>query len=79
MSEQYRNHLVNEMMTWDGEEAEFTIERTRIDPGLTFSQEAMEHLHDQVLVFIGTRIMRRWDTTQEPPTALTVSIKVVAS
>lgn len=79
MSEQYRSHLVNEMMTWDGEEAEFVIERTRIDPGLTFSVEAMEKLHDQVLVFIGTRIMRRWDATQEPPTALTVSIKVVAS
>lgn len=79
MSDKYRNHLVNEMMTWDTEEAEFVIEQTRIDPGTTFSVEAMERLHDQLMVFVGTRVMRRWDQTHEPPTALTVTIKVVAS
>lgn len=79
MSEQYRNELVNEMMIWDGEEAEFTLERGHIEPDKTFSVEALDRLHDQLMVFVGTRVMRRWDTTHEPPTALTVTIKVVAS
>lgn len=79
MSKEYREQLMPEMMTWDTEEADFVVERARIDPGTTFSAEAMEHLHDQLLVFVGTRIMRRWNKTGEPPTALTVTIKVVAS
>lgn len=79
MSKEYREAILPEMMEWEGEEADFVIERDTIEPGKTFSLEAVERMNDNLIVFVGTRIMRRWDTTQEPPTALTVTIKVVAS
>ena len=66
----------DEMLTWDGQEAEFEIHRETIQEGRTFSAEAMAGLDAQLMAWVGTRIMRRWDTTNEPPTVVRVSIVV---
>lgn len=68
-----------EMMAWDGAEAAFEIQRTRLDEGASFSVAAMDELNAQVFAFIGTRVMRRWDGTGEPPSVLRVDITVTTS
>lgn len=70
------SNLYEEMMGWDGDEAEFEIARETIQPGRSFSGDAMDGLAYQLMCFIGTRVMRRWDATTEPPTVLRVTITV---
>jgi len=79
MSEANRERLWPEMMSVDGDIAHLVVERVTIQEGRTFSADAMEHLHDQFIVWVGTRLMRRWEQTGEPPTALLVEVRVVAS
>ena len=69
-------NLWDEMMEYDGEEMVFRVERGVIEEGTSFSQPAMAGLNDQIMQFIGTRIMRRWDATSEPPTVVSVEVKV---
>lgn len=68
-----------EMLSWDGTEASFEIKRTRVQEGATFSADAMDELNAQLVAFVGTRLMRRWKATNEPPSVLRVDITVVAS
>lgn len=69
-------NLYEAMMAIDAEAMEFEVMRETVEPGLTFSYEAMERLHNEVATFIGTRVMRRWNHTNEPPTALLVKVEV---
>ena len=74
-----REALWAEMMTWDTDEVELRVDRERRQPGRSFSEAAMEQLHDEMLVFVGTRVMRRWDSTAEPPTLLRVELRVTVA
>jgi len=67
-----------EMMSADGTELVVELHREHLQPGATFSEEAMDGLMSTLGVFIGTRVMRRWEATQEPPSVLRVSITVEA-
>lgn len=71
--------LWDEMMRIDGEEIELVVERVEIQLDRTFSKEAMSLLTEQMATFVATRVMRRWDATSEPPSALRVELKVTTS
>lgn len=47
------------------------VTRERVEEGKTFSQEAMELLKEELLIFIGARICKHWETTGEIPQAIT--------
>lgn len=47
-----------------------------IEPGQSFSAEAMDEFGSQIMLFIGGRIMARWKQTGEPPTISKVTVKV---
>lgn len=66
------------MMVIDGADLEIVMERKTVDPGVSFSAEAMDDLGTQLMVWVGTRVMRRWQATGEPPTALVVRIHAEA-
>jgi hypothetical protein len=67
-----------EMLRMDGATIEFRVERARIEPGASFSEEAMSTLNADIGVWIGTRVMRRWEATGEPPSVLIVRLEVEA-
>jgi len=79
MGELERMQMWPAFMDVDDDTLELVIERAQVVEGVTFSAAAMEQLHDQLLVYVGTRLMRRWEATDEPPTRLFVSITVTAS
>lgn len=79
MSVEYRQAMWLVMSEMEGDEIELLVERAREQRGRSFSEDALEKLHDELIVFIGTRIMRRWDTTSEPPTLLRVELKVTTA
>lgn len=76
MTTEYREVLWPRMMEMDGTDLEMVIERETVERGASFSAVSMEALYDELICFVGTRIMRRWDQTSEPPTALRVEISV---
>lgn len=57
---------------------EFTMKRgeENLEPGQSFSAEAMDEFGSQIMLFIGGRIMARWKQTDEPPTITKVTVKV---
>lgn len=63
-------------MSMDGESCDFEVERTVYQPGLSFSEVAMDELVQNIGLWVGTRIMRRWQATNEPPTVCKVAMKV---
>jgi hypothetical protein len=73
-SEQRKRHA--RMAQLDGPTLELVVERGHIEAGRTFSAEAMDTLNDDMATWVGTRITRRWERTQEPPTRLRVTITV---
>lgn len=75
MSE-YRNPFYDKFLDMDGTGLDMEVTRTRDDPGVSFSSEAMNQLDLQMMTWVGTRIMRRWMATNEPPTVVRVSIEV---
>ena len=66
------------MLAMDGDTVDLQIERATIEEGRTLSADAIEAARDTFLVWVGTRIMRRWEATNEPPTAVTITITVDA-
>lgn len=69
----------NEMMAWDGEEAVFEVAREPTADGVSFSAEALDALNDQMMSFAGSRLMRRWNQTNEPPTLFRVEMRVTVA
>jgi len=63
------------MLAVDGDSLDFEVER-RPEEGVSFSADALDLLGRQVMVYVGTRVMRRWATTAEPPTVLRVTVTV---
>ena len=64
------------MLQASGEELRLRVERESIQPGRSFSEEAMNTLGLDMMTWVGTRLKRRWDQTGEPPTLLTVTLRV---
>lgn len=58
------------------DDAVFEVTRKSVQAGRTLSEEALEKLSREMMLFIGTRMMARWDETGEPPTALRVEMTV---
>ena len=67
-----------EFLRMGGAAIEFRVERVSIEPGASFSEEAMSTLVEDLGVWIGTRVMRRWEATGEPPSVLVVRLEVEA-
>lgn len=65
-----------EMIDMDGTTIELQVERETIEPGRSFSVEAMEELGVAMKMWVATRIARRWDATDVPPTAVKVTLTV---
>lgn len=60
----------------DSDEIELGIDRGHIEPGKSFSEEALVALRDQFILFVGARVMRGWRDRNEPPTMVRVSVRV---
>jgi len=71
-----RAHLWETMLVEAGETHLFEIERERLQAGKSFSGDSLDVLVASVTAWIGTRIMRRWNATNEPPTHLRVEVTV---
>ena len=54
----------------------FTITRKRLETGLTFSSDAFDKFLASINQYIGTRVMRHWEETGEPPTVMNVLVAV---
>lgn len=68
--------LWRDMMAMDGDTLELEVVRAYMDAGRTFSPEAMNGLELRLWAWVGTRIARRWDQTDEPPTVVRVTVTV---
>lgn len=75
MSEEQAERMAR-MMRSSNQTIELIVGRGSIQEGRSFSQEAIEELHADMVSWVGTRIMRRWERTQEPPTYLKVVVTV---
>ena len=60
-------------------EAEFVVERVTVQPGRTFSPEALDSLGQEMTAFVATQVWERWQQTNEPPTRLVVHVRVEAA
>lgn len=58
-----------------GEPMTFAIERGHVEPGLTFSPDAVRALVANMTEFVLTQVAKRWQQTNEPPTALSVTVR----
>lgn len=70
--------LFDAFLTYDGNDYEFHVVRGTVEEGKTFSPEAIQHLANNMSAYVMSRVARRWDETNEPPTALSVKINVEA-
>lgn len=63
---------------WDaeGNAMAFEITRQRVETGLTFSSEAFDNYLESIVTFIGTRVMRYWEETGEPPRVMRTLVNV---
>jgi hypothetical protein len=68
-----------DMIGMEGDTIDLHVERETIEPGRSFSREAMEELGVQMSMWVATRVARRWDATDVPPTALKVTLIVEMS
>jgi hypothetical protein len=67
------------MMALPGPAIDVEVVRVTIEEGRTFSADAMEDLNESLMAWVGTRVMRRWEATHEPPSALRVTVTVEVS
>lgn len=58
-----------------GEPLTFTIERGHVEPGRTFSDDALKAVSAAMIEFVMTQVSKRWNETNEPPTVLTVKVQ----
>lgn len=64
------------MMAMEGATLELEVGRASVEPSVTFSQQALDELSLEMATWVGTRLIRRFDATQEPPTLLRVRLTV---
>jgi hypothetical protein len=65
-------------METDGPEIDFEVLRDPIESGVSFSKEALEAVNEAMILWVGSRIMRAWESRNEPPSyaKITVSVEV---
>lgn len=68
--------LYGDFLALPSNEIAFKIDRTRIDPERTFSQAAIELLQQELIVFVGARICKHWETTGRAPQSLTAVVQL---
>jgi hypothetical protein len=55
----------------------FYVEKMRDEgPNQSFSQEAMQKIHDQVWAWIGARLMARWNKTKRGPQKMLIDVRI---
>jgi hypothetical protein len=64
------------MMDADGSTLEVELGRGEVQSGRSFSESALDNLNHDMATWVGTRIVRRWNATGEPPTLLRVRLTV---
>ena len=77
--EQEIEELLREMRAVVGNSLEFVVRRDRVEPGRSFSADAMADLTRDIGLWIGSRVMLAWEERNEPPTLLRVRVEVEAS
>lgn len=70
------DELLENFLQIDGDEFVFDLRRETLQEGRSFSPEAMDQINVAIATFIGSRLMRRWDRTGEPPTYMAVKVVV---
>jgi len=60
----------------DGPEMDFVVQRDSIEEGTSFSAEALDAVSDQIIMWMGSRILRAWNQRNEPPSHLKISVSV---
>lgn len=68
--------VYQKMMKTDGLEMGFEVNRVDPDPNKTFSMEALETVRDNIGLWIGTRVIRRFADTKRGPHKLQVHVTV---
>lgn len=53
---------------------EFKLERGIVEPGRSFSRDALDVVTDRIGAWIEAQVLVRWRATGEPPTAMTVIV-----
>lgn len=76
MDEDAKVGLWREFMGMPDMDFDYELHKVSVQPGRSFSEEAIGELMEVVMIFIGTRVMQRWERTNEPPTFMRVSVKV---
>lgn len=71
-----RQTLYDYYLSHEGTSMNFSIENQIRDPNRTFSEEAMEKVVDQVVAFIGARIMTQWNVIKRAPHQMNIRIEV---
>jgi hypothetical protein len=68
----------NEWRDGDTDTLEVVVQREHLEPGRSFSVDAMRAIANQLTMFVGARILRRWNDTEEPPTVVNITVTVSA-
>jgi hypothetical protein len=76
VDQQTGQQLLDDWAAQPSNETVIAFERGFIQPGMSFSREAVEELAFAITPFIQARLLYRWEKTNEPPTAARVHIKV---
>ena len=58
------------------DEIETRVVRGTVEPGRTFSPDALEEVRDTLWLFVGARMQSHWERRNEPPTIMTVRLSV---
>lgn len=74
-----QKQLFDALRQGESDTAEFVVEKDHIEPGRTFSADAMAFVTEQLTIFVGARIMAAWDRRSEPPSRCSIIVTVEAS
>jgi|tagenome__1003787_1003787.scaffolds.fasta_scaffold20502840_3 hypothetical protein len=64
------------LMAQEGQTLELTLGRAQLQTGRTFSEAALDEANHELATWLGTRIIRRWNATREPPSYAKVTLTV---
>jgi hypothetical protein len=61
-------------MAIDGPSMDFVVEREALEPGKSFSKDAMDAVNQEMILWVGSRVMRAWQQRNEPPSYLKITV-----
>jgi len=68
---------IMELAHHDGNIARFSIDRSHeTDDDVSFSADALHAMHEEIMVFVVSRVMRAWDRSSNAPRMLNVDVRV---